>query len=328
MTTLPMVNIGNTGLSVPLVGFGTAPLGTGPAWKTDDIIPEQQAVESIFFAFEQGVRWFDAAPYYTKGLAELRVGKALAQLPREQVVITTKIGAEISGADIMRDYSRDGVLRSLEGSLKRLNVDQVDALYIHDPDHHYRQALDEAFPALADLRSQGVIKAVGAAMNQWQMLMDFAYHADFDCFLLAGRYTLLEHGALPLLDLCLTRGITVFAAAIYNSGILATGVGAQARYNHAPARIDILNRVQQIENICQQHEVPLHRAATHFPLGHPAVKAIIVGFQTPAEVQACLDALRQPVPVDLWEHLRRAELIAPDLPVPRGEVGFFERAEP
>jgi D-threo-aldose 1-dehydrogenase len=318
--SLPLLQVGHTTLQVPLLGFGTAPLATGVGWRNADVIPESQAIKTVLYAFEREVRWFDTAPYYGKGQAELRLGQVLTQLPRDQYILTTKIGADISGREITRDYSRDGVRRSLEGSLKRLQVDYVDALYIHDPDHHYHAALNEAFPALAELREQGVIKAIGVGMNQWQMLYEFAHHADFDCFLLAGRYTLLEQNAWPLLEVCQAKGIAVFAGSIYNSGILATGATQHATYNHALAPAEIMARVATLEAVCAAHHVALHVAATQFPLAHPAVRAIIVGFQTPTEVQACLAALHQPIPVAFWEQLRHEGFIAPALPLPNSKL--------
>jgi D-threo-aldose 1-dehydrogenase len=297
--------IGRT--EVPLLGFGTAPLSSAPAWGGGAPIPEGQALETLQYAYEQGIRFFDTAPLYGMGLAETRTGKLLAQVPREGVIIATKVGYDIGGGVLRRDYSRDGVLRSLEGSLKRLNVDAVDILYVHDPDDYAEQVLEETFPALADLRAQGVIKAVGAGMNQWRVPLQFAQHADFDLFMIAGRYTLLEQGALPLLDTCHDKGIAIVAAGIYNSGILATGTNKTdaetPRYSYAPAPPEIVARVQALEAVCREWRVPLHTAATQFPLRHPAVQTVVVGFQQPAEVRACLDALSQTVPSGLWDQI-------------------------
>lgn len=321
MKTLPSHYVGQTTLQVPLVGFGTAPLATAPGWRGGEPIPEAQALEALQSAFDQGIRFFDTAPAYVRGLAETRTGKFLAQLPRDQFVVATKVGIDITHDRVSRDYSRDGVLRSLEGSLKRLQVDYVDILHVHDPDDDARQVLDETFPALAELRSQGVIKAIGAGMNQWRVPLEFAQHAAFDCFMIAGRYTLLEQGALPLFDLCQQKGITIFAASIYNSGILATGaVAPTATYNHAPAPAEIVARVQAIEVVCREFDVPLHTVATQFPLAHPAVQAIVVGFQHPSESRACLNALQQTIPPALWERLRQDGRLDSTVPIPPMKV--------
>lgn len=313
--SLPTAQVGQSSLRVPLIGFGTAPLATAPDWGGGEPIPEAQALETLQYAFEQGIRFFDSAPAYVRGLAETRTGKLLAQLPRDQVIIATKVGFDITADDVRRDYSRDGVLRSIEGSLKRLNVDRIDIIHIHDADHDAQQALDETFPALADLRAQGVIKAIGAGMNQWEVPLTFAQHADFDCFLIAGRYTLLEQGALPLLNLCEQKGISIIAAGIYNSGILATGSAKpNTRYNYGAVAPEIIARVQMIETVCREFGIPLHTAATQFPLGHPAVKALVVGFQQISEVKACLHALGQSIPPAFWERLREQSLLMAPVP--------------
>jgi len=309
--------VGTHGLAVPHLAFGTAPLATAPAWSAGEPIAETQTREALTYAFEQGVTWFDSAPSYVRGLAERRTGQVVSTLARDRLVIATKVGYDIDGVDVRRDYSREGVLRSLEGSLKRLQVDHVDLVYVHDPDDDIRQVLDETFPALDDLRAQGVIKAIGAGMNQWQLPLELARHADFDCFMIAGRWTLLEQGALPLLDFCHDKNIPIFAASIYNSGILATGAShPQARYNHAPPPPNVSARVSAIEAICDMFDVPVHTAATQYPLTHPAVKALVVGFQSAPEVRACLDALQESIPTELWERLRADGLLSPSAPLP------------
>ncbi|GCE15491.1 aldo/keto reductase [Tengunoibacter tsumagoiensis] len=314
-----MVEVGQRGLRLPRLAFGTAPLASAPSWGPGNVIPEEQASRALSYAFEQGFTWFDTAPSYGAGMAEMRMGQFLQQVPRHQVQIATKVGWIAEGNTVHRDYSREGVLRSLEKSLKRLRVDSVDLLYVHDPDEYQQQVLDETFPALADLRAQGVIKAIGAGMNQWQVPLEFAKHADFDCFLIAGRWTLLEQSALPLLDLCSSRGIAIFAASIYNSGILATGSSSQgASYNHAPASPAIRAHVRAIEEMCHANGVLLQSAATQYPFAHPAVKALVVGFQSDVQVRMCLDALCDPIPTELWECLRSEGLIAQEAPLPGG----------
>jgi D-threo-aldose 1-dehydrogenase len=311
-----MTSIGKALLQVPDTGFGTAPLATAPNWGSGAPIPQSQAVETLQFAYNKGIRFFDTAPNYGRGLAETRTGLLLRQVPRESVIIATKVGFDILGDKPSRDYSRDGVIQSLEGSLKRLQVDYIDILHVHDPDYHYQQVLDETFPALEKLRSQGVIKAIGAGMNQWQMLMRFAEYADFDCFMVAGRYTLLEQGALPLLQLCHRKNIAIFAGSIYNSGILATGTNAplSPTYNHGAAPHDIVHQVKRIEAVCYEFNVLLHTVATQFPLRHPAIKSLIVGFQKPSEVQAYLDARAQALPSSIWQRLKEENLLIDEVP--------------
>lgn len=319
--TLPLQQVGRTTLDVPVVGFGTAPLATAPGWKGGDPIPEAQALAALEYGFDQGVRFFDTTPSYGRGMAETRTGKFLAQVPREQFLVATKVGIDITGDNLRHDYSRDGILHSLEASLNRLQIDSVDILHVHDADDYVAQVLEETFPALADLRSQGVIKAIGLGMNQWRVPMALVQQADFDCLMIAGRYTLLEQGAAPLFDLCHEKGIAIFAASIYNSGILATGTASvNATYNHAPPAPEIVARAQAIETVCSQFDVPIHTAATQFPFSHPAVKAIVVGFQQASEVYACLNALQQLVSTELWKRLRHTGHIAPTTPSPSMKV--------
>jgi D-threo-aldose 1-dehydrogenase len=218
--------IGRTGLHVSLLGFGAAPLA-----NLFRAVPESEAYDTVYAALEQGVTYFDTAPAYGAGLSETRLGVALSGVPRDRLTISTKVGRWFKpDGERVTDYSRDGVLRSLEASLARLKMDYVDIVHIHDADHHYQEAIEEAYPTLDDLRSQGVIRAVSAGMNQWQMLVDFANAGEFDCFMLAGRYTLLEQTALGFMDRCAEKGISVLAAGVYNTGILATGARPGAKY--------------------------------------------------------------------------------------------------
>ncbi len=301
------VPVGKTELHLRPFGLGAAPLsGVGQA----------VAVEIVQYAFEHGAKFIDTAPGYGRGLSERYLGAALAGVPRDDYVLATKVGRLISDDQTIFDYSRDGVLRSLEESLARLKIDYVDILHIHDPDRHYEVALNEAFPALADLRSQGVIKAVGAGMNQWQMLAQFARDADFDCFLLAGRYTLLEQTSLDLLSLCREKKISLILGGVYNSGILASDLQAGARYNYRPAPAEILARAGRLAAVCERYEVPLNAAAIQFPLAHPAVAAIAVGAQAKAEVAANIAALQMPIPSELWADLQREGLLEAGIPVP------------
>jgi D-threo-aldose 1-dehydrogenase len=250
-------------------------------------------------------------------LAELRLGQFLAQVPRASYTLATKVGFLLTEAGLQRDYSREGVLRSLEASLQRLQVSQVDLLYVHDPDEHAHTVLDETFPALAQLRAQGVVKALGVGMNQWRVPQLFLEQADFDCFMIAGRYTLLEQGAAAFFDACHARNVPILAASIYNSGILAQGAASpHAAYNHgSPPRI-ITDQVAALTAFCEAAQVPLLTAATQFPLTHPAVKTLVVGFQHPQEVAACRHALQQTLPPLFWRQLQAAHLLDPTLSMP------------
>ena len=223
-------------------------------------------------------------------------------------------------SDFVYDYSRDGVMRSLEGSLKRLQTDRVDVVLVHDPDadnvDHEQDALNEAFPTLIDLREQGVIGAVGSGMNQWQMLGRFAEQADVNCFLLAGRYTLLEQSSLDFLEMCRQRNIGIFLGGVYNSGILAKGPGDEAKYNYQNAPSEILDKARRIQAVCQRHGVPLNVAALHFASGHPAVTSLVIGAETVDEVTNNLESMQADVPAALWQDLRDEGLIEADAPVP------------
>jgi D-threo-aldose 1-dehydrogenase len=307
------VEIGRTGLKVPLMGLGTA----GMSDMYIKFTP-QQAVEMIHYALNQGVTLIDTAPHYGRGLAENRLGLALEGVARDRFIISTKVGRLITpDGDEVLDFSRDGIFRSLEASLKRLKVDHVEILHLHDPDQHYQQALTEGFPALAELRSQGVIKAVGAGMNDWKMPLEFAREADFDCFLLAGHYTLLDQDAMAeFFPVCQEKGISILMAGILNTGILATGAVPGAKYRYREASPEIMQRVAAIEAVCRRFKVPLNAAATQFPLGHPAVSSLIVGADTVNHIAANVTALEIPIPAEFWQALQFEGLLDPAVPVP------------
>jgi D-threo-aldose 1-dehydrogenase len=307
---LPLARVGHTDLHVPLIGLGTASIGL---LYSD--VSTTQAVDTIRFALQNGVTFLDTAPYYSQTLVEQRIGQALAGVPRDSYVLATKIGRP-DGSDVM-DFSADGVKRSIEGSLQRLRTDRIDILHIHDPNREtYRAALNEAYPVLAELRAQGAIRAVGVGVNYWEILDDFMRDAEFDCFLLAGRYTLLEQGALGLLNRCAEKGISIFAAGVYNSGILAKGAISGAWYQYSEAPSAIKAKVRQLESICERYRVPLHGAAFQFVKAHPAVASLIIGAESAQQLGQTLEGKDIAIPHEFWETLRVEGLLDPQAPLP------------
>ena len=219
------------------------------------------------------------------------------------------------------DYSRDGVMKSIEDSLERLGMDRVDILLVHDPDVEnpqadYRMALDEAFPALLDLRAQGVIGAIGAGMNQWEMEWEFAKRIDVNCFLLAGRYTLLEQTSLAFLDWCTENDVSIFLGGVYNSGILATGPVPGAKYDYEDAPAEILAKVERLQAVTQRHGVPLHVAAQHFARAHPAIASIVIGSATTDEADENRAIWDAEAPAAMWQELHDSGLIEARAPLP------------
>jgi D-threo-aldose 1-dehydrogenase len=341
-TQLKKRGLGRTEVAVSELGLGTTPLGN--MYRAMDL---EGAIATIHAAVKAGIRYLDTAPAYGFGLSETRIGQGIATLPRSELTLSTKVGYTLVPVDPAEqkpgiwdkpppmgsvfDWSRDAVLRSIEGSLKRLDIAAIDMVAIHDPDEsvflkpgddpyghsHFKEAMDGAYPALAELRSQGVIKAVGVGMNQWQMLCDFAEAGDFDYFLLAGRYTLLDQDSLArLLPLCERRGVSLIIGGPYNSGILATGAVAGATYDYQPAPAHLLQRVRSIEAVCARHGVSLQAAALQFPLHNPVVASIIPGARSIAEVEANLGFLQQPIPDNFWAELKAERLIDPAAPTP------------
>jgi len=300
------------GVAVSRLGMGTAPLGGLYA-----AVPAEQATATVRAALAAGVRLFDTAPLYGAGESERLLGAGLRGAPRGSFTLATKVGRVVEDDGTVRfDFSRDGVLRSVEASLRRLGLDRLDIVHVHDPDQHGRAALEVVLPLLADLRREGAIGAVGAGMNQWQMLAEFAEHGAIDCALLAGRYTLLEQGALPFLELCRRKGVGLFLGGVYNSGILAVGARPGAPYNYAAAPPPVLERVARLEAVCARHGAPLHVAALQFAAAHPAVASVVIGMRSVAEVEAAVAALGERLPQALWDELRSEGLIAPGAPVP------------
>ncbi len=316
------VRIGKTGVSVTRLGLGCAPLGGLYAAVSDE-----QARATVEQAWQLGVRTFDTAPLYGSGLSEERVGAALSSRVPDEFTLSTKVGRLLeaggsadpifegaSAAAPVFDFSYDGALRSLESSLERLGLDRVDIALIHDPDDHYDEALAGAYAALARLRSEGVVGAIGVGMNQAEALVRFARDADVDCFLIAGRYTLLDHAALgELLPLCVERGIAVIVGGVFNSGILTGGDG---HFDYRPAPPELGARVLRLADVCARWDVPLPAAALQFPLGHPAVACVLAGCRSPAEVAEDVRLFELKLPPGLWDDLRAEGLIPGDAPVP------------
>ena len=315
--TIQSAQVGNTELQVTRLGMGTAPIG-----NLYNPIDDEEAVKTVRRSYENGIRFFDTAPLYGAGEAERRLGSALRGVPRDEVVIQTKVGRIVRpDGSIYFDYTRDGVLKSLEDSLERLGMDRVDILLVHDPDFeneevHYRLALDEAFPALVDLREQGVIGAVGAGMNQWEMEWEFAKKIDVNCFLLAGRYTLLEQTSLDFLDWCTENEVSIFLGGVYNSGILATGPVSGAKYDYEDAPEEILTKAGSLQEITCRHGIPLHVAALHFSGAHPAIASLVIGSATPAEADDNRAIWDVEAPAAMWQELKDSELIEAAAPLP------------
>lgn len=318
--------VGRTDLAVTRIGLGTAFLiGLD---KSNDELPYKQVVRT---SLDQGINFIDTAALYGRGQTERAVGDGLEGVPRDKFVIQTKAGrySKPEGGSY-HDYSRDAILRSIQRSLKQLRVNRLDIVLVHDADGdkynsgqgagmdgtYYQDALDHAFPTLLDLRNEGVISAVGAGMNQWQMEWEFARNVDVDCFLLAGRYTLLEQTSLDFLNYCHNRNIAIFLGGVFNSGILATGPREGASYNYAAAPASILEKANKIDAICARYDVPLRIAALHFALAHPAVTSVVLGAQRPEEVKANVEALNFTVPAPLWAELKHEGLIEQNAPTP------------
>jgi D-threo-aldose 1-dehydrogenase len=326
------VRLGRTPLTVTPLGLGTVPLGG--LYRE---VVEADALAVLRHAHELGLRLFDTAPVYGFGLAERRLGEVLPTLPRQEIVVATKVGRLLradappdpalqfrgermfrGGLDLnpLFDFSYEGAMRSLEESLTRLRLDGVEIVHLHDPDDHYEQALAGAYVALHELRAAGTIAAIGAGMTQSAMLARFAREADFDCFLLAGRYSLLDQSAIDdLLPVCAERGIAVIVGGVFNSGILADP-DQGATYDYQPANLPLIERAHRLRDVCARHGVPLRAAAVQFPTGHPAVTTVLIGVRSVAELEDNLRMFRYEIAPDCWQELKAEGLLRPDVPVP------------
>jgi D-threo-aldose 1-dehydrogenase len=304
--------LGARGPAVTGLGLGCAPIGNMFAAVSDD-----DARATIDAAWNAGIRYFDTAPLYGHGLSERRLGQALARRPRGDYVLSTKVGRLLTppnGAPPPTifagvgelvphfDYSRDGVLRSIEESLVRLGTDRLDVVLVHDPDDHEAVARREAFPALLRLRDDGVIGAVGCGMNQVPMLERFVAGIDLDCVLLAGRYSLLDRNGGGLLSTCAERNVGVILGGVFNSGILADPDG-DASYDYAPAAAEVVARARELQVRCAAHGVALPAAALQFARRHPAVTTVVIGARSAAEVELDAGFASAAVPEILWRAL-------------------------
>lgn len=330
--------LGKTALELPVMGFGGAPLG-----GLFNAVDEDEAKATVTEAYNQGVRYFDTAPFYGYGLSEHRTGEVLRRHPRGEYVLSTKVGrllkpkdpseidmdnwAESLPFESVYDYGYDATMRSIEDSYQRLGTNQIDIAYIHDigafthGDRHpelFKQAIDGGFRALDELRSAGVIKAIGMGVNEWEVCEQGLRAADFDCFLLAGRYTLLEQEAMnSFLPLCEERDVSIVIGGAYNSGILATGAVEGAMFNYEPAPKDVMDKVSRIEAVCTRRNVSLKAAALQFPLYHNRVTSLLPGSRSRAEFDENTALFKAVIPTDFWDELKREGLLREDAPTPK-----------
>ena len=337
MNPLDKVAIGKHGVEVTQLGLGGAPLsgmvlGDGLYGGT----ASDEAGRIIRRAHELGINYFDTAPLYGIGRSEVRYGAALADVDRDSYVISTKVGrvlevfeggmtAEESPDNFADHYSvdswtRDDVLRSIEESLERLQSDHVEIVLVHDPDtqpYGEKQAVEEAFPTLIELREQGVIKAIGCGMNEWQMPAAFIRRFDIDAVLLAGRYTLLDHDAYrKFLPLCVERDVKIIVGGPYNSGILARDLEGEVTFNYELAPQHLVDQARRLDAICRRHNVDLKAAALQFVLAHPAVATAVPGAQSVPELEENLEMVAQEIPEDVWSEMKAEGLIPADAPTP------------
>ena len=332
----------NRSLTFTELGFGTAPLGN--LYKS---ISDDEAARTLELAWDYGVRYYDTAPLYGLGLSETRLNRFLRGKPRDDYVISSKVGRvlkvcspkdrdgigkwfEVPDRKEHFDYSYDGIMRSIEFSLERLGLSRLDIIYAHDLcifTHGSKQDSDrrineffqnKGYEAMLSLRDQGIVSAIGVGVNEWEVCQNMAERGDFDLFLLAGRYTLLEQDALnSFLPLCEARNIGIITGGPYNSGILASGAIPGAFYNYDPAPEKIMNKVKKIDNICREFKVPLKTAALQFPLMHPTHLAVIPGGQSASEMKNNLESINFEIPLELWEALKEAKLLHPKAPTSR-----------
>jgi D-threo-aldose 1-dehydrogenase len=330
MKATDLTEIGKTGLKVTRLSFGCTWLGYYQAINN----PEGGA-EFIQAVLDLGINYLDTAPRYGYGSSEQILGMALANIPRENYIISTKVGyllrdvndytpgrpySEIPGVDSIPDFSRDGVLRSYESSLSRLKIDHVDIIYIHDPHlvrNYYREVMEGAYPALEELRSQGAIKGIGVGMDDVNMFYRFAKEADFDCFLLWGRCSLLDQSAIfELLPLCKQKGISIVMGAPFESGILASDLKSEARFRYAQASSEVIEKARRIDAVCHQFDVPLKAAALQFVFSSPNVATVIPGTKSFEKMEENRRMLEYSIPSEFWHGLKDEFLLPESIPLP------------
>jgi aryl-alcohol dehydrogenase-like predicted oxidoreductase len=308
-----VATLGPSGVPVTRLGLGTAAIG-----GLFTPVGDEQAAGTLDAAWASGTRYFDTAPHYGTGLAERRLGAFLRDRPRGEVTVSTKVGRLLVPGDgsadpdgfrgdpslvRRRDYTAEGVYRSVADSLERTGLDLFDVLLIHDPDEYWTEAVSGAYPALDRLRAEGAVGAIGAGMNQTAMLSRFVRETDVDCVLVAGRYSLLDRSAADdLLRMCQDRGVGVLVGGVFNSGVLADP-HPRATFDYAPVTGPVLERAQRLRDLCAAHRVPLTAAALQFALRHPAVTGIVVGARTADEVTTNNRLLQLPIPSALWADL-------------------------
>lgn len=305
---LERVPLGRTGLEITRIGLGTAPLAS-IFWGNE----EDRAVATAVRAAERGIRLFDSAPLYGLGESETRLGRALAWIDRDRVVVATKAGRSLvpapdvaEGVEAVFDFSHDATMQSIEASLDRLGLDRLDIVHIHDPEEHLAEAIDGTYATLDGLRTEGVVRAVSVGTNFVETARFFLNNADLDCLMVAGRLTLLDKSAADdLVPECRRAGVAYLAAGVLNSGVLADPQPG-AWYDYAPASGDVLARAAALRAICESHDVPLRTAALQYPLTVEGVTAVIVGMSSPTEVDENITALQSPIPPALWTDLAQS----------------------
>ena len=332
--------LGTTSVSLTQLGFGGS--GLGELWGA---LPEDQAQGTLSRAWEAGVRYFDTSPWYGRGLSELRIGHALRSRPRDQFVLSSKVGRLLTlpkdpanwdrspwvgglPFDHRRDYTYDGIMRSYEDSIQRLGTSYIDLLLIHDLDHwhlnsdakvnaYMAQLYTSGYRALRDLKDQKLIGGIGAGINQKGTMQQFMDWVDLDFFLVALAYTLMEQDVLDSeITAAAERGMGFIIGGVYNSGILATGAVNGAMYNYQPATDNAMKRVRLIEDVCKRHDIPLAAAALQFPLGHPNVASVIPGAINPEQQAKNIAAMSQDIPQDFWAELKAEGILAEHVPTP------------
>ncbi len=336
MDPFEKVKVGTNGVEVSRLGLGTAPLsGSMRSGGIFGGVSRSDAIAVMDRAFDIGISHVDTAPFYGRGHAEARIGDSrFATGDRSGFVISTKIGRVlepvpggvlpnddpdgVGDLEAVNTWSRDDVHRSIEESLRRLNLDRIDIVYVHDPDEEEfgeEQANEEAFPALIELREQGTIGAIGCGMNQWEMPLRFIQRFDLDIVLLAGRYTLLEQTSLDtFLPACVERNVKVSVGGPYNTGILARDLSEPVTYNYEVAPDDLVQKARRLNAICASHGVDLKAAALQFALAHPAIANVIPGAQSVGELDQNVEMVRQPIPASVWDEMRQAGLIPEHAP--------------